>query len=318
LFLRKLEALASEWGKKSEEMEEIRKESLLYGMRLKTTPTGLKNALRKGKLDTKVATPLWSGNAYLLLSLPKVLTNPKSKIPCLEDFIYAKSVLEAQQIGTLKKKIDNIPPEVDRDQFLKKMMPFMKRKAYRARFLSMLDPSIEKDDIQQDMMIEMLRIFNKEITNLNTHKSEGIEKYFINCFSQKVKTYLGKTKPKQFRMMVETEIELECLLESGHQKEEATWLDKFYDPLVQQDLRGMLTWEQMEALYLLIGLPDAEHTARFEEFLRRQGLKREELSLGKLKHAIQKFLEAPDVFDEILEHRGLKNYFQERDIETSF
>lgn len=311
MFLRKLDALAQEWGKKSDEMDEIRKESLLYGMRLKTTPTGLKNALRKRKLDTKVATPLWSGNAYLLLSLPEVLTNPKTKIPCLEDFLYAKQVLELSQIGTLRKKIDNIPKWVDREKFFKRIEPKLKSKAHRARFIAMRDPGMGKDDIQQDLAIEMLKIYNKEITNLHTQDEADMEKYFFNCFHKKAKTYIGKKKPKQFRVTVDTNAELENLFESGT-KEERSWLDRFNDPLVQKDLKDMLTWEQAEALYLMMGLPGADLVLEFNRFLKEQSVERDGIPLGRLKLSIQKFLDAPEVFDEILEHPGLKQYFQER------
>ena len=309
MFLRKLDALAEEWGKKSDDMQEIQKESLLYAMRLKTTPTGLKNALRKEQLDTKVATPMWSGNAYLLLKLPEVLTNPKSKIPCLEDFLYARKVLGQKQIGTLKRKIKSIPNTIDREKFLSSMMPLMRSKAYCARFLSMLDPSVEKGDIQQDLAVEMLKIVNKELTNLKTKDKEAIERYFKNCFNQKAKTYVGKKKIKNFRVTVENDAEMEALIQS-QQVEEVQWATRLADPIVQRDLRDMLTWEQAEAFWLLMGLPGADRADEFAAFLTEQKLNREQIPIGQLKRQIQRFLDAPDVFDELMEHPDMRGYFQ--------
>lgn len=307
MFLQKLSKLATDWGKQPSDMEAIARESLLYGMRIQRTPGRLKMALKQQKIDSKLATPMWSGNAYLLLTLPKVLVDKKRKIPCLEDYLYARTILKKQDMKDFRRKVKALP-DMERDEILKRMLPQIRRRSRAARFIPMFDPATEMRDIEHDLIAEMLKVINKEMTNLRSKDIKSIETYFGYCFDSKLDTYLKSNTPDARRAYTEDEQALDRLLESARQNEVEQY--ELTDRMTIDDLKELLTWEQFEAVGLLLSVPGTESSGEFNQYLAKQSLDPETLSTGKLKYHIQRFLQAPEVFQELKEHPELQEYLR--------
>jgi len=313
MFIEKIEQLARDWGKSLSEMDEIMTASLRYGMRLDRHPGKLKRELKKLKIDSTIATPLWSGNAYLLITMPSVLVNKKKKIPCLADFIYARKVLKKEDFSELKSKVKNLPPMSPHD-ILKGMFPAIKRQAYsRGRFLPQFDRMYGGiEDIQQDLFVEAAAVVNKQIMNLKTHNIDDIMKYMGFCFKKKSDTYLRANAPKARRVRVEEDKIFEDMV---HEKKKSNGEDyetalELNQKEVTHDLESLLSKEAYLGVGLLMNFAPEPELNKFEQFLESSGIKRQTLSTTQTKRWIEKYLGKGDLFTQLQQSKSLLAYLK--------
>lgn len=313
MFLEKISRLAGDWGKQVAEMEEIAKASLRYGMRLDKHPGKLKRELKKLKIDSTLATPLWSGNAYMLITMPQVIVDKRRKIPSLEDFNFAKRVLDKKDLKELKSKIRNLP-KFSSHEILDRMIPAIKRQAYsRGRFLPQFDRMYGGiEDIQQDLFVEAASIVNKQITNLKTHNIDDIMKYMGFCFKKKSDTYLRANAPKSKRIQIEKDKMFEDLIHE-HKVNEGADLDSIVGIGAKEfayDLRKILNDEAFRAVGILMGFSSEEDSNGFEVFLSQAGVKRSEINNTQLKKQIEKYIGKSDIFNSMQRSKALMGYLK--------
>jgi len=308
MLLEKIRRLALEWGKTPQALEAVARESLLYGMRIETKPKNLKLELKRVGIDSKLATPLWSGDYYLLLVLPQVLINKKIKIPCLEDLQFAKRILKRAHLSALKQRFKNLP-STTREEVFKKILPIIKKESYRGRYLTQFDYMYEKkEDIQQDIICKALTILNKEWTHFNTSDPDKITNYLSYCIARKTNTYLASTSPKMRRAHVEDEEDLEILV-NHHLDKDFESDDIKSTHQLRNDLSRMLPPRTFKAVSLLLGFADPKHETKFEKSLRARGLRRQQLSCSKLKLLIERHL-GIEVFSDLKQSLDLRQYLR--------
>ena len=310
MLMEKVRKLAVEWGKTPNALNAVARESLLYGMRIETKPGRLKQELRKVGIDSKIATPLWSGDYYLLLGLPQVLIDPKAKIPCLEDYQFAKSVLRPDEIAALRERFKNVP-QVSREEIFKKLLPVIKNKSYRGRFLPQFDQMHEKrGDVLHDLICEALAIMNKEWTEFrNPKRSEEIIQYLSFCVSSKTNTYLKAAAPKMKKARVEDAGELEALI-NQQRSDDLEINDSENTSQLKEDLKRLLPTPAYNAVALLLNFADPDLERGFEQSLVEHGLKRQKLPPMKLKNMIERHLKIK-VFEDLKNSKELGKYLRE-------
>jgi len=309
MFMKRIRQLAIEWGKAPHEMECVARESLLYGMRLVTRPTRLKSELKKIGIDSKLATPLWSGNFYLLQILPTVLLDKKKKIPSLEDFQFARKVLKKFDLKLLEARVKNLSG-LCRDEMLAKLLKTATlQQSYRGRFLPKFDRMHEhKHDIQHDLACETLAIINKEWTNFKTNDPNEIQGYLSYCLKNKANTYLENRAPKLHRAEMEDD---EALDRAAHQRQSLDCnLDLDHSTVIlRTDLQKILSPQAYRGISLLLNFARKPDEHEFLQFLQAKGLKRDGLSYSKLKVHIERHL-GVKVFQEMKTTPQLVEYLR--------
>ena len=304
MFLEKIKKLGEEWGVHFSSMEAVAKESLLYGMRLIKTPGRLKKELKKVGIDSTLATPMWSGNAYLLITLPKVLFNRNIPIPSVADLLFAQKVLNEEQLFILKNRYENIP-SISTGDILTNATSYVRKQSKKGRFLPFFDSMYESTkDVEQDLLEETLKVINKELTNFRTHRPEDMNKYISNCLGKKAKTYFKSRSPRMFKAEIETPEELEKIVEKSQS------IEPVHQTLeIRQDLQKMLPKEHYKAISLLMGFASEQEQKEFDVFLANQGKRVEMLTPRKLKTHIEKHI-GKEIFTSLKEHKDLIKYLK--------
>jgi hypothetical protein len=303
MFMDKIQKMSEELGKTVQELQDVARESLLYGMKLNRTPSNLKRALKKVNYDSKLATQMWRGNAYLLLTFPKILTDRKAKIVNLQDYLFARQILKDEHYTELKKRIDNIPTDISIPQILQSVIPAIRYQTRRGRFLPQFD-SMHADmkDIQQDISEIAIAIVNFQFTNFKTHASEDINKYISYCIGHKSKTYFRSKAPKAITIKLDDQQEFDKIMD-----QEPTDFDPLHTIEFKEDMAGMLPRAQYEAVMLFLDMADQELHKRFDVFLARYGKTKESLTQPLLKKYIEKFLNV-NVFSTLQKNKKLLCY----------
>jgi hypothetical protein len=306
MFLEKIKKIGDDWGRSSEEMQDVACQSLLYGMRITRSPGDLKRELKKVKIDSTLAKPLWSGNSYLLLTLPLVLVDRKKKIPNLEDFLFAKKVLGRKNLKELRMKVKNLP-KIPAQEILQLLLPSIKQQAGRGRFLPQFDSMHGKlKDIEQDLMKEAIEVMNKEMMNFkNTKDLDEIVKYLSYCLKRKTDTYLKQHTPKLLKARIDDEQSFDKLVET--KRSEEIFDIATDDCEFRQDLRKVLSRNGYKAVSLLMNFADADVEQDFQMQLSALGFTRENIKMKKLKTLIEKYI-GYEVFDAVKHSPKLKEY----------
>jgi len=303
MFLQKIEKLAQDWSVEVAALEAVARESMLYGMRLTRHPSALKRELKKVKIDSKLARPLWSGNAYLLITFPEVLCNKKKKIPCLEDFLFARRVLSKEQRALLQERLDQYC-KIPREELLVAMVRSAKKEAYHGRFIPQFDQMNESlKDVEQDLIVRALEILNKEMTNFKTESREGIDIYLSYCLGKKAATYLSENSPKGIKARIEPE-DFDRVIHQGQvqalDREGGVPLCPFLEADFKKDLHSVLPEKIYRGVALLMNFADVKDTHHFEKFLLEKNIKAQWLTQAQMKKHIEKFLGYP-VFEKVHE-----------------
>jgi hypothetical protein len=304
MFLQKIDRLASDWCINKTEIESVARESLLYGMRLVRHPSALKRELRKLRISSLIAKPLWSGNAYLLHVLPDVLCDPKKKIPCLDDYHFARRILTRAHLREIKKRRKNlckITPEL----LFKDLLPKIKSQAWRGRFIPQFDRMNENlKDIEQDLAVRALEVVNKEVTNFKTQDKDKIKNYLEYCVTKKADTYLGERTPRQIRARIEPEA-FDRVVHQARQEEHGD--TDFSEVEFKNDLKSVLSVKVYRGVALLMNFAEAKDAGRFDRYLHERNIKLKWLTQTQLKLHIEKFLGAP-VFEKVTDNLDLKQF----------
>ena len=304
MFLEKCRAV-SEDRLGREDFLELAREALLYGMRLERHPGRLKGVLKRNGFDSTTATSTWTGTYYLMQTLPQVLRDRKRKIPCLADFRFCLLVLSPEHKVALAARVDNLPT-LTPSELLADLMPQIKSRAYRGRFLSMFDSMYDRRDVEQDLVSKALTIMNREWGNLRSHAPEDIFKYIGFCFDQKTKTYLTHSAPRAFREDMEDQAEMDRTVEqSGLNDPEV----RQWTAVERDDLENILTPQQNRAVLLLTGEASAAEVARFKQFIESQGVDFTSLRGRGLEQQIEKFCGRP-VWDELKRSTKFEEYLR--------
>jgi hypothetical protein len=308
MFLQKINRLATDWNRHPQELDLVARESLLYGMRLTRHPSALKRELKKVKIDSLIARPLWSGNAYLLHVLPEVLCNKKKKIPCLEDFLFARKVIQREHLKELRARRKNMC-KIPFEDLFKALMPGVKRQAWRGRFIPQFDAMNENlKDIEQDIVVRTLEVLNKEITNFKSKNKEEILAYLGFCVKGKSDTYLKQRTPKQIKARIEPE-DFDRIVHQARQDEAGE--SEFADVDFKKDLQAVLSIKVYRGVALLMNFAEPTDTRKFDRYLRNKNIKMEWLTQSQLKIHIEKYIGAP-VFERAFENSTLKEFLTNR------
>jgi hypothetical protein len=311
MFLSKIRKLGLEWGLGLADLTGVSRESLRYGMRLVKTPGLLKKELKLVGIDSTLATPLWSGNFYLLLTLPSMMVGEMSVLPeYQEDFEFAQSVLRKEDFSVLRERIDRLPTAT-RDQIFQNLLPRIRRKRKKGNFLPYFDRAKEAGDVEQDLIEESLKILNKEMTNFRTDDLERNVNYLDSCLSNKTNTYLKRNTPTMTKVMLENEADLNRFLDENNAEDPDQF--RIEDSRViefTKDLKKVLNSNQYQAVSLLIGVAQPSELDRFDDFLKASGLDRHSLSPTRLKIQIEQFVGDREVFSRIKEHKELQIYLR--------
>lgn len=315
MFLQKIKKLAIEWSCPLDSLTEVATQSLFYGMGLVRTPSPLKKELRKVKIDTRLAKPLWSGNAYLLSTLPQVLCDKKKKIVCLEDFHFARKVLSTKHLGLLQKKLNN-QCDISREDLIKELMPEVRRRSAKGRFLLHFDRKFSKSqDIEHDLVVRTLEIVNKEYCNFKSKNREDIIKYLTYCLRKKAATYLKEQAPKMQRVFISEDTHLEQIV---HDELELNFVEQDFSMLeMKEDLKRILSPKVYRGIALLGGFPDIVDHKGFDFYLSQKNRTRANLNQTQLKNHIEKYLNYP-IFEKVFESDKLRNFLINRMQKTDF
>lgn len=306
MFISKIEKIAADLGKNFSDLQDVAREALLYGMNLVKTPGALKKAMKRIGDDSKEATTRWSGNAYLLVELPMALVQKRHKISDLEDFKFARAVLERAHYKELRQRVRNIP-DITIEQIMHELMPEVRKRARSGRFLTQFDRMHGNiHDIEQDITDKTLVVINKEFMKFNSHATEDISKYISYCLGRKSKTYLRSKKPRMTMVRVEDHQDMERLMDDQAEIER----DPIHDLEFKRDIRNFLSEPQRDAVLLFLGMAESELKDRFENFLTGHGKKTADLSQAHLKRYIALFL-GIDVFALLQQNQELKEYLTE-------
>ncbi len=303
MFIEKIRKLSQDLGVSYCKMQDVKLQSLLYGMKLVKKPGALKRALRKVGADSKQATPMWNGNAYLLLTLPRILVDRKTKIINLEDYQFAKKHLTPEQLRELHTRVQNIP-DITPEQILEGIKDNLTRRAYASRFLPTFDPMHEMGDIRRDMMCEALTVINKEMTNFRTHNPEEIYKYIGYCFDGKSKTYVKAKAPRWQRVGYEDALSAEDSALAGEECVAETTVE------FMQDMQKLLSDKERLAVLLLLDQADERMTRKFSDYLSTKGRERAALSPVLLKKHITGFVGDAEVFDRLQQNQDFHQYLR--------
>lgn len=308
MFLQKIDKLASDWGYSRNEIEQVAKESLLYGMRIVRHPSALKRELRRVKIDSLIAKPLWSGNAYLLMELPEVMTNKKKKIPCLEDFHFARTILTKKHLTDLKKQVRhrcNIP----REELIKELIPQIQRLSWKGRFLPKHDGMYENlKDVQGELVLRCMEVINKEMSNFKSNDKEEILTYLSYCISRKSDTFLKKSTPKAFRVKTEDN-ELDEMFQQSKVEEDSP--DNFNTVDFKHDLKKVLAPKVYRGVALLMEFADAADQRGFNTYLIGKNVQASQLNQTQLKSHIERYL-GVSVFNKAYENKEFKEFLKNR------
>lgn len=307
MFIHKIEKIAAELGKSVTELGEVAHEALLYGMNLTKTPGALKRAMKRIKDDSTQATTRWSGNAYLLLELPKALVDRRRKIPNLQDFLFARKVLKREHYKELRTRVRNIPGGITVEQIMREIMPEVRKQARKGRFLTQFDRMNGNiHDIEQDLTGKTLVVVNKEFMNFNTHATEDIAKYISFCLNGKSKTYLRSRAPRMTMVRVEDHQDMERIIDCNADVEQ----DPIHNIEFKRDIQNFLSEPQQEAVLLFLGMADQELQGRFDRFLAQSQKTAKDLSQAHLKRYISGFL-GVDIFSLLQQNEELREYLTE-------
>ena len=308
MFLKKIKRLGDEWGVAFCDLEGVARESLRYGMRLTRTPGQLKRELKAVGIDSTLATPMWSGNAYLLIQVPRALfTRKKAAAIDPEDMRFIRRVLTPEDRKILRERFRNLP-DFTSCEILGHTVSYVRNQSRRGRFLPFFDSMYEStDDVEHDLIEETLKIINKEMTNFRTHEPEDIKKYIQNCMGKKAKTYFRSRSPKMFKSRIETPEDFDRIVET-HRAEEFTPND-YESHEVAHDLSKLLPRAHYRAISLLMGFASEAEQQQFDEFLQRTGQNPLELTPKKLKVQIERHLGC-EVFDALRQHPDLVKYLK--------
>lgn len=312
MFLTKIQKLSEDFSmtlveEKKNAVITLAREAMLYGMKLERKPIKLKRQLKKCGLDPATATQHWSGNHHLLVNLPNELSHSKRKILNLEDFLFARRALTPEWRKELRKRVENTPT-IDREAILKKLIPQVKKRVHKGRFLGRFDPMYQaghNGDIEQDLMVEVVAILNREWHNFNTTNEDDIVKYIGYCFERKGDTYLRSRAPKSFRMDYEDQNHFEKTIEQTHQELDGT--DATNEGILAGDLKNILPEHLFKAVSLLMGFASTGLENQFNEFLVSRGKTRRGLTPTQFKIAIEDFC-GRSVFSEMKTYPELISY----------
>lgn len=209
VFLNKIKDMANTWNVPYENLHNLAKESLLYGMKLNSSPNQLKKEMRKQQVDSKLATELFKGTSYLLHDIPKVLIKKKEKIINLNDFLFAKSVLDGDQIELLKQRVQKLDQIDIHALYDTNLQNVINNHTKRGSFFSKYDSMYEKSmDFKQTLAAEAIQILNLEIDKLTAFDSDTVGKYVNKCLGNKAKTKIRKLVPKSFKITKEVREEI--------------------------------------------------------------------------------------------------------------
>jgi hypothetical protein len=311
MFMERIRQLAVEWGKSPEDLNQVARESLLYGMRLNTKPTQLKKELKRVGIDSTIATPRWSGTYYLLICLPQVLTDRKKKIPSLEDYLFAKTVLAPDQLDQLTQNLKKIP-DVSRHEIVAGLMKkTIKFESRRGRFLPRFDRMYENDkDVKQDLLCEALAIMNKEWCNFQRpDDAQEIHNYISHCVKGKTATYLKSCSPRMKRAKLDEPGALENIIDKQSIQERNLFDADEQSTVLKEDLRSMLPYDSFQAVALLMNFAEDAEEQRFQSFLRSKGHSRIGLSYTRLKMYIERYM-GTSIFLEIRKSEKLESYLR--------
>lgn len=317
MFLNKIRKMAKELGKDVAELTGVARECLLYGMNITRTPGALKREIKKlgtGKCSadlqeySKSVTKEWSGNAYLRMVLPRLLTNRKEKIPDLEDFLFVRQFLTQKHYDELMKQVQNLP-ELSVDQIIHNILPDVKKVAWKGRFLPQCDQKHGSlKDVEQDLVSRAMIIVNKEFMNFNTTNPDDIYKYVSYCMTRKAKTHFKSEAPRMSLLKVETPQELEQIQsQSVLPLSETNPEDALTSIEFRQDIEKLLPKKQRDAVFLLLDMAEPPLSKKFESFLSRKGKDKSTLTPVQLKKYIASFLDV-DVFETLQNSEQFRQY----------
>jgi hypothetical protein len=304
MFLQKINQLATDWGKSNGELHDVARESLLYGMRLTRYPSMLKRELRRVRIDSLIAKPLWSGNAYLLLELPEVLTNKRKKIPCLADFHFARKNLSKKQLVELKKQV-KMKCSIPREELFRELMVNIKNLSWRGRFLPQHDGMYENlKDIESDLAIRAMEIINREFSNFRNQNREQIVAYLGYCLKSKYDTFLKQESPKMLKARIEPE-DFDRIVHDKLAGEESNM--EHVDLDFKEDLKKMLQPKIYRGVAILLGFEDIIDQRGFAKYLKDKSLELRNLNQSQFKSHIEKYLGVP-VFEKAMQNDKLKQF----------
>lgn len=308
MFLQKIHRLASDWDRSPQVLDAVARESLLYGMRLVRHPSALKKELKKVKICSRIAKPLWSGNAYLLHTLPEVMCNKKQKIPCLEDFLFARKVLSREHLKELRIRRKN-RCKIPRQELFDGVLTNIKRGAWKGRFLPKFDAMYENlSDVEQDLVVRALEVMNKEVTNFKTKSKEEVVNYLGYCVNKKVATYLKQAAPKAIKARVEAE-DFDRVVHQARAEENSH--SQLEEAEFRNDLKKVVPPKVYRGIALLMQFADAADTRQFKNYLKERSLNRSTLTHVQLKAHIEKYLEC-SIFNKAMENQALREFLMNR------
>ena len=206
-FFQKLSEISrSEWNNVSlNQIPEVVQESLLYGMKITTSPSNLKRSLKKYNLGSKKAREFWTYDSYLSYEIPKAIAGRPSKANP-QDVQFVLSILSDEQIQSVKDRIEQIP-EIDREDMLKYLTPVICSAVNQSKFLGVYDRAIERghakkgsfplDDLHQDVICEALRIsYDTKNWPGHTLTKTDVYHYISPSVKRKSKTHLDREAKK--------------------------------------------------------------------------------------------------------------------------
>lgn len=306
MFMNKIRKMSQDLSLAMSTLDKVARESLLYGMKLTRTPGPLKTELKAVNADSTIATDTWRGNAYLLLTLPKVLTDRKRKIPCLEDLIYVRTVLTAEHYEILHKRVQNVPT-MTTEEIFNMMTREIRQNSWKGRFLPQFDSMFGTlKDVEQDVMAITLSIINQEFNNFNSHAPEDIKKYVGYCIGKKSATHITAHAPRMKKVIVEDQDELEHVMDMN-QGDDDTSQDPIHNFEFKRDIERLLPKPQRDAVFLILGMEDAKLSKHFGNFLERHGKKKDDLSPFQLRNYVSKYLDV-DIVQILRENKDLCGY----------
>lgn len=307
MFLQKIERMSKDMSLAMSDLNEVARESLLYGMKLTRTPGPLKKALKRVNGDSTVATDMWRGNAYLLLTLPNVLIDRKLKIPNLEDLLFARKILTTEHYEILELRLRNVPT-MSREEILSLVTKEIKQNSWRGRFLPQFDSMYGgQKDVEQDITAISLAIINQEFNNFNSHAPEDIKKYIGYCISKKSATHISAQAPRMTKIRVEDQDELEHVLDTKKQETEDPSINPIENFEFKRDIERLLPKPHRDAVFLILGLEDAKLSSHFASFLERYGKRKDQLTRFQLHRFISKYLNV-DVIEMLRTNKELCGY----------
>lgn len=310
MLIQKIAQLAKEQGSGERDLSGVIRESLRYGMLLNRSPNALKKEMRRAGMDSKPARMLWFGNHYLLVKLPRLLCTRKGKIPCLQDYLYCRSVLGPDDYQVLNERLSRQAALPCQDEVFHHTFERRARTKIRgARFLEMLDRMYCREDVEQDMAVELVSVMNRESQNFNPTRGDNFTKHVGFCFDSKAKTYLRSSAGKVMMVRNTETFEEEVNLLDRVKQEDPTFVDECPEEYIRvhEDLRRVLPETEYRAVSLLLGFAPQHDKEDFSSFTAEKGVDLVTMTEQSRKRWIEKFLGKP-VFAGLRQNQNLREY----------